>query len=117
MRGRLGAAKRTAIPVQSSDGALGEVFGGVAHVLLWFAVVAFDVIKMPHAPHSVYRENGFSVDLRENPMFAGVNMNLAVVDPAVNHGIPLGFTDTQFGVEADYFDFDGRLGFVEETHR
>ena len=45
------------------------------------------------------------------------HMNLAVVDPAVNHGVPLGFTDAQFGVEADYFDFDGRLGFVEETHR
>ena len=45
------------------------------------------------------------------------HMNLAVVDPAVNHGVPLGFTDAQFCVEADYFDFDGRLGFVEETHR
>jgi hypothetical protein len=45
----------------------------VAHVLLWFAVfVAFDVIKMVDAQPSVYRENRFSVDLRENPMFAGV---------------------------------------------
>ena len=49
MRGRLGAAERTAIPVQSSDGAFGEVFSGVAHVLLWFAVVALDVIKMADA--------------------------------------------------------------------
>ena len=137
MRGRLGATERTAIPVQSSDGALGEVFSGVAHVLLWFAVVAFDVIKMVYALPSVYRENCFSVDFEENPMFAGVkhwslfvdhhelgeelglgaHVNLAVVDPAVNHRIPLGFTDTQLGVESDYFDFDGRLGFVEKTHR
>lgn len=72
MRGRLGAAERTAIPVQSSDGALGEVFGCVAHVLLWFAAVAFDVIKMGYAAPCVYRENCFSVDLQENPMFAGV---------------------------------------------
>ena len=139
MHGRLGATERTTIPVQSSDGALGEVFGGVAHVLLCFALLLLlpTAVKMPHAPHSVYRENGFSVELRENPMFAGVkqwslsvdqdelgeelrlgsHVNLPVVDPAVHHGIPLGFTDTQFGVEADYFDFDGRLGFVEETHR
>jgi hypothetical protein len=34
----------------------------VAHVLLWFAVVAFDVIKMDDAQPSVYRENCFSVD-------------------------------------------------------
>jgi hypothetical protein len=63
MRGRLGGAERFTIPVQSSDGALGEVFGGVAHVLLWFAVfVAFDVIKMGDAQPFVYRENCFSVD-------------------------------------------------------
>ena len=78
-----------------------------------------------------------SVDFEESPMFTeskplsllvnqhelgeelGLwsNVNLPVVDPAVHHGVPLGLTDTQFGVEADYFDFDGRLGFVEETHR
>ncbi len=34
----------------------------VAHVLLWFAVVAFDVIKMGDAQPFVYRENCFSVD-------------------------------------------------------
>jgi hypothetical protein len=32
------------------------------HVLLWFAVVAFDVIKMGDAQSFVYRENCFSVD-------------------------------------------------------
>jgi hypothetical protein len=55
-------------------GGLGRKLDGddVAHVLLWFAVVAFDVIKMVDALSSVYRENRFSVDLRENPMFAGV---------------------------------------------
>ena len=55
-------------------GGLGRKLDGddVAHVLLWFAVVAFDVIKMAYALSSVYRENCFSVDLRENPMFAGV---------------------------------------------
>jgi hypothetical protein len=55
----------------------------VAHVLLWFAVfVAFDVIKMDDSTPSVYRENCFSVDLRENPMFAGVKQgsNLSQVD-------------------------------------
>ncbi len=30
--------------------------GDVAHVLLWFAVVAFDVTKMTYASPSVYRE-------------------------------------------------------------
>ena len=40
--------------------------------LLWFAVVAFDVIKMPHELPSVYRENCFSVDFKENPMFMQV---------------------------------------------
>lgn len=47
-------------------GGLGRKFDGddVAHVLLWFAVVAFDVIKMADAQPSVYRENRFSVDLR-----------------------------------------------------
>jgi len=30
--------------------------------LLWFAVVAFDVIKMGDAQPFVYRENCFSVD-------------------------------------------------------
>ena len=45
------------------------------------------------------------------------DVNLAVVDPAVHHGVPLGLTDPEFCVKADYFDFDGRLGFVGETHR
>ena len=110
---------------------------GVAHVLLWFAVVAFDVIKMNEIMPRVYRENLFSVDFEENPMFMRVKqgslfcdqdefgeeldlrtaVDLAVVDPAVHHGVPFGLTDAQLGVEADYFDFDGWLGFVEETHR
>jgi hypothetical protein len=92
---------------------------------------------MAYALPFVYRENVFSVDFEEKPMFAVVkqrsllvdqhefieelglraDVNLAVVDPAVHHGVPLGLTNTQFGVEADYFDFDGWLGFVEETHR
>jgi hypothetical protein len=38
--------------------------GGVAHVLLWFAVVAFDVIKMTQTTLTVYTKNCFSVDLR-----------------------------------------------------
>jgi hypothetical protein len=42
------------------------------HVLLWFTAVAFDVIKMGDTSPSVYRENHFSVDFEENPMFAGV---------------------------------------------
>ena len=77
---------------------------------------------MPH----VYRENRFSVDFEENPMFTRVKqgslfcdqdefleeldlrtaVDLAVIDPAVDHGVPLGFANAQLGVEADYFDFD-----------
>jgi hypothetical protein len=48
-----------------------NVGGGVSHVLLWFAAVAFDVIKMAQTTLPVYRENHFSVDFEENPMFAG----------------------------------------------
>ena len=75
---------------------------------------------------TVYRILHFSVDFEENPMFMrvkqgslfvdkhelfkelnlGSDVNLAVVDPAVDHRIPLGLTDPEFGVEADYFDFD-----------
>jgi hypothetical protein len=115
----------------------GSDLRGVAHVLLWFAVVAFDVIKMNEIMHPVYRENRFSVDFEENPMFMRVKqgslfcdqdefgeeldlrtaVDLAVVDPAVDHGVPFSLADTQLGVQADYFDFDGWLGFVEETHR
>jgi hypothetical protein len=85
----------------------------LVHVLLCFAVVAFDVIKMSYAAPSVYRENRFSVDFEENPMFAGVKqgslfcdqdefgeeldlrtaVDLAVVDPAVDHGVPFGLAD------------------------
>jgi hypothetical protein len=45
---------------------------GVSHGLLWFAVVAFDVIKMNEIMPPVYRENIFSVDFEENPMFMRV---------------------------------------------
>jgi hypothetical protein len=47
-------------------GGLGRKLDGdnVAHVLLWFAVVAFDVIKMGDASLPVYRENHFSVDFK-----------------------------------------------------
>ena len=47
----------------------------------------------------------------------GTAMDLAVVDPAVDHGIPLGLTHPQFRVECDHLDLDQRLEFVEETHR
>ena len=49
-----------------------------------------------------------SVDQHElfKELNLGSDVNLAVVDPAVDHGIPLGLTDPEFGVEADYFDFD-----------
>jgi len=82
-----------------------NVGGGVSHVLLWFAVVAFDVIKMTEIMTSVYRENHFSVDLEENPMFMRVkqgslrnelgvklgpraHVDGAVVDAAVDHHGP-----------------------------
>jgi hypothetical protein len=96
-----------------------------------------DGINMDEDQNTVYRENRFSVDFEENPMFMRVKqgslfcdqdefgeeldlrtaVDLTVVDPAVDHGVPFGLTDAQLGVEADYFDFDGWLGFVEETHR
>ena len=58
---------------------------------------------------TVYRENRFSVDLRENPMFAGVkqgsfgnelgvelglrtHIDLAIVEPAVDHHRPFDLT-------------------------
>jgi hypothetical protein len=109
----------------------------LVHVSLWFAVVAFDVIKMTQATLTVYIKNCFSVDLRENPMFMrakqgsflcdqhefgeelslGTAMDLAVIDPAIDHGVPLGLTDPQFGVKADHLDLDQWLEFVGETHR
>jgi len=91
---------------------------------------------MTHTMPCVYSILLFSVDLRENPMFAGVkqgslvadqhelfkeldlgtHVDQAVVDPAVHHGIPLGFTDAQLGVERDHLDDDRWLGPVEESH-
>jgi hypothetical protein len=76
--------------------------------------------------NTVYRILHFSVDFEENPMFMRVKqgslfcdqhklgeeldlrtaVDLAVIDPAVDHGVPLGFANAQLGVEADYFDFD-----------
>jgi hypothetical protein len=44
-------------------------------------------------------------------------VDLTVFDPAVDHGVPFGLADAQLGVQADYFDFNGWLGFIEETHR
>jgi hypothetical protein len=96
-----------------------------------------DVIKMTQTTLTVYIKNYFSVDLRENPMFMrvkqwsflcdqhefgeelslGTAMDLAVTDPAIDHGVPLGLTDPQFGVERDHLDLDQRFEFVEETHR
>ena len=46
----------------------------------------------------------------------GTHVDQAVVDPAVHHGIPLGFTDAQIGVERDHLDDDRWLGPVEESH-
>jgi hypothetical protein len=105
--------------------------------LLAHGVDLVDGINMDEDQNTVYRENRFSVDFEENPMFMRVKqwslfcdqdelgeeldlrtaVDLTVVDPAVDHGVPFGLTDAQLGVEADYFDFDGWLGFVEETHR
>ncbi len=44
-------------------------------------------------------EFGEELDLR-------TAVDLAVVDPAVDHGVPFGLTDAQLGVQADYFDLD-----------
>ena len=44
-------------------------------------------------------ELGEELDLR-------AAVDLTVVDPAVDHGVPFGLTDAQLGVEADYFDLD-----------
>ena len=76
--------------------------------------------------NTVYRILHFSVDFEESPMFTESKslsflvyqdelgeeldlrtaVDLAVVDPAVDHGVPFGLTDAQLGVEADYFDLD-----------
>ena len=76
MRGRLGGAERFTIPVQSSDGALGEVFVAVGHGL-----------KMTQTMITVYSILLFSVDLRENPMFAGVKQgsNSLKINEAQGH--------------------------------
>ena len=94
-------------------------------------------LKMTKTILNVYSILLFSVDFEENPMFMRVKqwslfcdqhelgeeldlrtaVDLSVVDPAVDHGVPFGLADAQLGVQADYFDFDGWLGFVEETHR
>ena len=98
MRGRLGGAERFTIPVQSSDGALGEVFVAVGHGL-----------KMTQTMITVYSILLFSVDLRENPMFTRVkqgllrnelglklglraHVDLAGVEPAVDHHRPSNLT-------------------------
>jgi len=77
-----------AAPVGCFGGKLDRDRG--AHVLLWFAVfVAFDVIKMGDAQPSVYRENCFSVDLRENPMFTRVKQGSRLGDVGLA-GVRLG---------------------------
>jgi hypothetical protein len=93
----------------------------LVHILLWFAVVAFDVIKMAQTTFPVYRENHFSVDFEENPMFAGVkqgslraelglelgpraHVDRAVVEPAVDHHGPPQLAQTQLRCIGQYFD-------------
>ena len=65
------------------------------------------------------KQGSFLCDQHEfgEELSLGTAMDLAVIDPAVDHGVPFGLADAQLGVEADYFDLDGWLGFVEETHR
>ena len=81
---------------------------------------------MDEDQNTVYRILHFSVDFEESPMFTESKslsflvyqdefgeeldlrtaVDLAVVDPAVDHGVPFGLADAQLGVEADYFDLD-----------
>ena len=98
MRGRLGGAERFTIPVQSSDGALSEVFIAVGHGL-----------KMTQTMLTVYSILLFSVDCEENPMFAGLkqgsfgnelsvelglraHVDLAGVNASVDHHWPSNLT-------------------------
>ena len=94
--------------------------------MVFHGVDLFDGINMNEDQNTVYRILHFSVDFEESPMFTESKslsflvyqdefgeeldlrtaVDLAVVDPAVDHGVPFGLADAQFGVEADYFDFD-----------
>ena len=127
--------------LELAQSGLGEVVDRLGDlgefVLLAHGVDLVDGINMDEDQNTVYRENLFSVDFEENPMFAGVKqgslfcdqdefgeeldlstaVDLTVFDPAVDHGVPFGLADAQLGVQADYFDFNGWLGFIEETHR
>jgi hypothetical protein len=106
---------------------------GFAHVLLWFAAVAFDVIKMAEIMPPVYRENLFSVDFEENTMFAGVkqgslrnelgvklgpraHIDGAVVDAAVDHHGPPDLAQAQLGALCDNLDHEARLGTAGILH-
>ena len=92
-----------------------------------------DVIKMTQTTLSVYRENHFSVDFEENPMFAGVkqwslrnelgvklgpraHVDGAVVDAAVDHHGPPDLAQAQLGALCDNLDHEARLGTAGILH-
>jgi hypothetical protein len=62
--------------LELAQSGLGEVVDRLGDlgefVLLAHGVDLVDVIKMTQTTLPVYRENHFSVDFEENPMFAGV---------------------------------------------
>ena len=81
----------------------------------------------------VYRENCFSVDLNENPMFAGVkqgsfgnelavelslraHVDLAGVESAIDHHRPADLAQAQLRGIGQYFDHYRRVGAVVVIH-
>ncbi len=88
---------------------------------------------MPDAFSTVYRKTVFFVDFKENPMFAGVkqgslrrefgvelglwaHIDLAVVEPAVDHHGPLNLAHPQLRGIGQYFDHYRRVGAVVVIH-
>jgi hypothetical protein len=114
----------------------GSDLRGVAHVLLWFAVVAFDVIKMNQIMPHVYRENRFSVDFEKNPMFAGVkqvslfcerselqeelglrsDVNRACRQAPIDDCLAFGLGQPELGLGMQHLDLDGRVGSIAVGH-
>ena len=92
-----------------------------------------DGINMDEDQNTVYRENHFSVDFEENPMFMRVkqwslrnelgvklgpraHVDGAVVDAAVDHHGPPDLAQAQLGALCDNLDHEARLGTAGILH-
>jgi|GEM_PF-4272188 len=104
---------------------------GVAHSL-----DLVDVIKMNEIISPVYRENRFSVDFNETPMFAGVkqgslfcerselqeelglrsDVNRACRQAPIDDCLAFGLGQPELGLGMQHLDLDGRIGSVAVGH-